>query len=44
MNDWLNANHVLYASYWNSNSVYTGQLSYGQWPNAGAEYKKLFGP
>jgi hypothetical protein len=44
MNDWLTANHVLYASYWNSNSVYTGQLSEGQWPNAGAEYKKLFGP
>jgi hypothetical protein len=44
MNDWLEANHALYASYWNSSSVYTGQLSYGQWPNAGAEYRKLFGP
>jgi hypothetical protein len=44
MHDWLAANNAVYASYWNSNSAYTGQLSEGQYPNAAATYRQLFGP
>jgi hypothetical protein len=41
---WFTAHDVLYQTYWNSNSAFTGQLSNGQYPNAGAAYKAAFGP
>jgi hypothetical protein len=43
MHDWMVENHVIYASYWDSNSNYHGQLSKDQYPNTGAKYKELFG-
>jgi hypothetical protein len=41
---WFTAHDVVYQTYWNSNSAFTGQLSNGQYPNAGAAYKAAFGP
>jgi len=43
MHQWFIDNHVIYASYWDSNSAYKGQLSQGQYPESGAKYKELFG-
>jgi hypothetical protein len=43
MHQWFVENHVIYASYWDSNSVYFGQLSNNQYPLAAAKYKELFG-
>ncbi len=43
MHKWFIENHVIYASYWDSNSVYFGQLSNNQYPLAAAKYKELFG-
>jgi hypothetical protein len=43
MHQWFLDNHVIYATYWNSNSSYKGQLSNDQYPNMGAKYKELFG-
>ena len=43
MYKWFQDNHVIYASYWDSNSNYHGQLSKGQYPNTGEKYKELFG-
>jgi hypothetical protein len=44
MHRWFVENHVIYASYWNSNSNYQGQLSLNQYPLAAAKYKALFNP
>jgi hypothetical protein len=44
MYKWFIDNHVIYASYWNSNSAYNGMLSTGAYPQAGEKYKELFGP
>jgi hypothetical protein len=43
MHRWFVDNHVIYATYWDSNSVYQGQLSNNQYPLAAAKYKELFG-
>jgi hypothetical protein len=43
MHKWFMDNHVIYATFWNSNSSYHGLLSDGTNPNAGAKYKELFG-
>ena len=43
MHQWFIDNHVIYASYWDSNATYDGQLSGNQYPNAGDQYKELFG-
>jgi hypothetical protein len=40
---WVTAHNFAYVSYWNSNSAFTGTLSNGQYPNAAATYKRLFG-
>jgi hypothetical protein len=42
MYDWIKSHNFAYASYWNSNSAFKGQLSNNQFPQASAEYKKLF--
>jgi len=42
MHQWFLDNHVIYATYWNSNSAYKGQLSKDAYPNAGALFKQLF--
>lgn len=43
MHQWFIENHVIYASYWDSNDAYAGKLSEGQYPLAAAKYKELFG-
>jgi Glycosyl hydrolase family 26 len=43
MHQWFLDNHVIYASYWDSNADYPGKLSDGQYPQAGAKYRELFG-
>lgn len=43
MHQWFIDNHVIYASFWDSNSAYQGQLSNNQYPLSGAKYKELFG-
>jgi hypothetical protein len=43
MHQWFLDNHVVYASYWNSNSNYKGKLSTGAYPLMGEKYKELFG-
>jgi hypothetical protein len=43
MHQWFLDNHVIYATYWDSNSAYQGKLSDNQYPLAGAKYKELFG-
>ena len=42
MHQWLMDNHVIYASFWNSNGN-KGKLSTNQYPNAAAKYRELFG-
>jgi hypothetical protein len=44
MYDWLAANNFAYASYWNSTNAFDGELSNGQYPNAGTAYRGLFRP
>ena len=41
---WFAAHDVVYQTYWNSNAAFSGMLSQGQYPNAGAAYKAAFGP
>jgi hypothetical protein len=43
MHDFCEANHCVYMTYWDSNSAYKGELRNGQYPNAAARYKTLFG-
>ena len=43
MHDWFVANHIVYESYWQSNSSYPGKLGVDQYPLAAAKYKELFG-
>ncbi len=43
MHDWVTSHNVVYQTYWDSNSDYQGKLSEGQYPNAGAKYRELFG-
>jgi len=43
MYTWMVENHVIYASYWNSDATYKGKLSGDRYPKAGAKYKELFG-
>ncbi len=43
MHAWFLENHVVYATYWNSNADYSGKLSDGQYPQSGAKFKELFG-
>jgi len=40
---WVADNDVLYHTYWNSNSGYTGKISTDKYPQAGARFKELFG-
>jgi len=42
-NKWFNDHHVLYQNYWNSNSNFQSDLSDGQFPQASATYKSVFG-
>ncbi len=39
---WIDANHILYHNYWNSDADYPGRLSGGRWPHAGAAFRKAF--
>jgi hypothetical protein len=41
---WFESHHVVFQTYWNSNTSFQGKLSDGQYPNAGAAYKTAFGP
>jgi len=41
--NWFRDNQVAYQTVWNSNSAYAGKLSDGQYPNAGAKYRQLYG-
>ncbi|HEY2343770.1 MAG TPA: hypothetical protein VGH90_12090, partial [Chthoniobacteraceae bacterium] len=43
MHAWFIENHVVYATYWNSNADYEGKLSDGRYPQSGAKYQELFG-
>ena len=40
---WFASHDVVYQTYWNSNSDFSGMLSGGQYPNAGTAYKAAFG-
>jgi len=42
MHDWITTHNFAYASYWDSNSAFKGQLSNDQYPQASAKYKELF--
>ena len=42
MHQWFIDNHVIYASFWDSNSVYQGQLSNNQYPLAAARNIRNF--
>lgn len=41
---WFEAHDVVYATYWDSNAAYSGKLSDGQYPTAGATYRADFAP
>lgn len=43
MYDWITHHDFAYVAYWNSNSAFSGMLSNNQYPNAAAEYRRLFG-
>ena len=43
MHDWFVSNHIVYESYWQSDSSYPGKLSADQYPLAAAKYRELFG-
>ena len=43
MHSWLVNYNYHHASYWDSNSDFKSQLSLGQYPNAAAAFKSLFG-
>ena len=43
MANWLKSNAYLYADYWDSNTVYRGELTNGQYPKAAAAYIADFG-
>jgi hypothetical protein len=40
---WFASHDVVYQTYWNSDSAFTGKLSSGQYPATGAAYKTAFG-
>jgi hypothetical protein len=40
--DWFTQHHVLFHNYWDSQAVYPGMLSNGQYPNAGAAFRDAF--
>jgi len=40
--DWFAQHEVVYQTYWDSNSDFTGKLSSGQYPHAGDAYKAAF--
>lgn len=40
---WFAANNVLYQTYWDSNSAFSGMLSNGQYPHAAAAFLEAFG-
>jgi hypothetical protein len=40
---WFDTHPVLFHTYWNSNSAFSGKLSDGQYPKAGAQYKLQWG-
>ncbi len=40
---WFESHDVVFHTYWNSNAAFTGKLSDGQYPNAGAAYREAFG-
>lgn len=42
MYHWITTHDVAYASYWDSNAAFKGQLSNNQYPNASAMYLKTF--
>jgi hypothetical protein len=42
MYQWVTTHNVLYASYWNSNAAYAGQLDSNQYPNAASAYLNTF--
>lgn len=41
---WFDQHDVVFHTYWNSDSSFSGKLSSDQYPNAGAAYKAAFGP
>ena len=41
---WFASHDVVYQTYWNSNSAFSGMLSMGQYPKPGAAYKAAFAP
>ena len=42
--DWFDANQVVYASYWDSNAAFPGELSRGEYPDAARAFLADFGP
>lgn len=40
---WFQDHNMLYHNYWNSNADFSGQLSAGQYPDAGAAFQAIFG-
>ena len=40
---WFVDHQVVYDTYWDSNSAFTGKLSSGQFPASGAAFKRDFG-
>jgi hypothetical protein len=42
--EWFDAHDVVFHTYWDSNSDFSGKLSGGQYPDAAQAYKAAFGP
>ena len=40
---WFEDHNMLYQNYWNSNADFSGKLSSGQYPDAGAVFQAIFG-
>jgi hypothetical protein len=40
---WFYDHHVIFHTYWDSNSAYPGELSSGQYPDSGEAFRKAFG-
>jgi Ca2+-binding RTX toxin-like protein len=43
VSDWATSHNMVYQNYWNSNAAFAGELDDGQYANAAAEFKALWG-
>jgi hypothetical protein len=42
--NWIDAHHIIYHDYWDSDASYSGRLSDGRWSDTGAAFRQAFCP